>query len=949
MEKISKEKKLRIKIKDINQLKLNQLTSNNTNIQKRNKSKTPIKSNSAYLHHTQTNSTSNVPHYMQPIKTTTHLISKIKSKFKFNGINKSNVYNTQITLPNNTCSSYNNIFLQRSITPNAKAAINKESINCKTIAHKVNVSPKQRRSLTPINSNNNMSGNSNTFMNKKPNNSTTYFNYNNIHVKENEMNYNKELQIILSLKRKIKTQNEIISQKDNEINKLQNKSLLSKYNELQIENEVLNNEIKKMKTLMSETSNNLRNQTYNINNGHNVNEEMFTNEINELKLNLNSLNEKYNNEVIINKTHTQNIESLKKEHNIEKEELLNKINEYSNINDELQSVKSKLDIITKEKETSDLKNSNLSEIIHHMESEMNTLKEQCQQNENKLNTYYQTKLNMELINNNHNTIITTLCKENNFDLKRLILNTLLYIKEITIEQIKTIFNEEIENARNNNMDDVIANRICDLIGLSSTDWNDIMKMLICIYIGNNDDSTSYVKYTMIEETLCEIIQSNKINYDINELNDVNVQSILNMCIQYDIFQTHFINVDIFYKICTQSYSLDDMKTKILIYHCIFSYMSVNKNNLYHNINDIPYNELYTFIQKESTNNVIIKEEEEHDVIITHDELVNELKKYFTLQNEKAILLLNEIEQNVEDDKNGMITIDAFCNVILNKNILSDSNTKITFMSFNEEYLDENKEKIDINKYKTLFNELLQQNNNDNEINIISDNNNVNDNLEILNNSNDNNVKEIETGELQNEKEMLFENNENKLAQNEEIIEIKNDEMDNKIEIIDDNNNNDNDVIKIDEQENINNNLENENVNTNFENQCECIVENVELNNKNSMNDIDENNNNINLNGLMNITNLNNDDYNNQIHRFDQESFEEHSSEENLKASSQCDLINISAGEENKQFDILEQEEQQQQQIIYNVQTKNEDESIIINQENNDNQHNDLIVLDPAQT
>ena len=171
MEKISKEKKLRIKIKDINQLKLNQLTSNNTNIQKRNKSKTPIKSNSAYLHHTQTNSNSNVPHYMQPIKTTTHLISKIKSKFKFTGINKSNVYNTQITLPNNTCSSYNNIFLQRSITPNTKAAINKESINCKTIAHKVNVLPKQRRSLTPINSNNN------TFMNKKPNNSTTYFNY----------------------------------------------------------------------------------------------------------------------------------------------------------------------------------------------------------------------------------------------------------------------------------------------------------------------------------------------------------------------------------------------------------------------------------------------------------------------------------------------------------------------------------------------------------------------------------------------------------------------------------------------------------------------------------------------------------------------------------------------------------------------------------------------------
>ena len=149
--------------------------------------------------------------------------------------------------------------------------------------------------------------------------------------RERNITTHKELQIILSLKKQIKLQNEAINKKDAELEKLRKNQLLLNYNELRIENEVLNNEIEKMKKLAEQQ------EMINSNGNKENQEEMMKlkKELSQIKENIMNISEKYKTEIAKNNNLKESIAYCQKEFN-------NKENDYKKNIENLKQVNTKI-------------------------------------------------------------------------------------------------------------------------------------------------------------------------------------------------------------------------------------------------------------------------------------------------------------------------------------------------------------------------------------------------------------------------------------------------------------------------------------------------------------------------------------------------------------------------------------------------------------------------------
>ena len=259
-----------------------------------------------------------LPHYMTPKKTIIQRNPNQKSNYPSTS--------TNINITINTPSAPH---LIRSVTPNPQKKINREIINCSSSKRTL---LKNQRSLTPIHINP-LSGDSRK--KKKSISSVQSVPLGNFSVnsrdRERNITTHKELQIILSLKKQIKLQNEAINKKDAELEKLRKNQLLLNYNELRIENEVLNNEIEKMKKLAEQQ------EMINSNGNKENQEEMMKlkKELSQIKENIMNISEKYKTEIAKNNNLKESIAYCQKEFN-------NKENDYKKNIENLKQVNTKI-------------------------------------------------------------------------------------------------------------------------------------------------------------------------------------------------------------------------------------------------------------------------------------------------------------------------------------------------------------------------------------------------------------------------------------------------------------------------------------------------------------------------------------------------------------------------------------------------------------------------------
>ena len=260
-----------------------------------------------------------LPHYMTPKKTIIQRTQNQKSNYPSTS--------TNINITINTPSAPH---LIRSVTPNPQKKINREIINCSSSKRAL---LKNQRSLTPIHINP-LSGESRK--NKKSISSVQSVPLGNFSVnsrdRERNITTHKELQIILSLKKQIKLQNEAINKKDVELEKLRKNQLLLNYNELRIENEVLNKEIDKMKKMAEQ-------QEVITNNGNKeTQEEMMKlkKELSQIKENIMNISEKYKTEIAKNNNLKESIAYRQKEFNNKEKDYKKNIETLKTMNTKIQ-------------------------------------------------------------------------------------------------------------------------------------------------------------------------------------------------------------------------------------------------------------------------------------------------------------------------------------------------------------------------------------------------------------------------------------------------------------------------------------------------------------------------------------------------------------------------------------------------------------------------------------
>ncbi len=177
--------------------------------------------------------------------------------------------------------------------------------------------------------------------------------------KENSFIYNKEnnipkqLQIIVTLKKKITEQNKLIEDKINEIESLRKSKDISKLNEFKVENDILKGELQKMKNII-ENNKELKVNPFDLNNNNKLNEKeeiinKLKEEIQNLKKKLDEVNNKYIKELKEKEKLKKEKEELKKIKNelinknkLFSDNLLKQENEYL----EISKIEKKLDLET---------------------------------------------------------------------------------------------------------------------------------------------------------------------------------------------------------------------------------------------------------------------------------------------------------------------------------------------------------------------------------------------------------------------------------------------------------------------------------------------------------------------------------------------------------------------------------------------------------------------------
>ena len=275
-----------------------------------------------------------------------------------------------------------------------------------------------------------------------------------------------ELLIILSLKKQLKLQNEQLKMKTAEIERLKQENIIANYNELLIENNVLNRQMVKMKNEIEKIDENL--EKYNE---ERVNK--LKNEINELKQKIESVNEKY--QIELNKNENlQNSIAVVNEENIQKEkEFEQKISELQIQNDDYESQRGvlMLQIENMQNENNEIKNS-LNDIKQKydkvlsqkdlLQKEIETYNSNLIQKENELflvnEKYMKVESILNYLNNNSNNILSN----EEYQYIQQMLNFIINVmgKEVDINHLQNLF--LCENEYNYSE---ICKEICELFSI----------------------------------------------------------------------------------------------------------------------------------------------------------------------------------------------------------------------------------------------------------------------------------------------------------------------------------------------------------------------------------------------------------------------------------------------------------------------------------------------------
>lgn len=689
------------------------------------------------------------PHYMTPIKnrvytkTGTH---KIKAKI------------TQ-ALPKHTSSSPQ---LTRSATPIPKKT--RETINCNLKKNnsfipatlKNNHHNTKARSLTPIRFPNQTTyGRNRSAMGSNLlKDSTDTSNLNNFQGKK------KELQIILSLKRKIKRQNELLEQKEKEIENYTKSKNNAKLKELLIENGVFQKELQKMRELIKQKDqanlNNIHEKNNCNNNETSTIEEKVKDDIKTLQINMNDLTEKYQKEIEKNKKLDQNyinlnqdyirlkndfekklkeIEELKKSNNENKDSDL----EYISLDEE------KLKAVTEQNKELAIKIEKLNDVINHLnEAHQEAIRENASLKEEqiKIKKCYEISLISPL-------------EIENISLMLSILFNKLKIGKTTIEGV---FNDNYDIKE-------ISNELCSIFSINKQDVNYIERYLLNLFQQNNFDLNK-LKEFIIELITKELSISETISENITK----NIKRLIQKCESFDLLSTKTICFCAFKKIFDFVYSELSQNDFVELLNYSISH---NSNNNY-SLTYIQYEQFYSLDSSLENGNVIIeeKEVEKDDKNLLEEKKeskedsngnVNEENKN-SLEIETKIInntgefnLLNEeeVKENMSSKEENLEQQNEIKEIIQE----NEHKEKIIIVDDEEEKNNEDKNEI-VNKEKNI--EKTQKNESNNNEIIVDESNKENINIEKQNEKDLINDEEKDKKSIQEEKkEETKENNEKK--------------------------------------------------------------------------------------------------------------------------------------------------------------------------------------------
>ena len=557
-------------------------------------------------HYTETKTQKNdkVPHFMTPTKSSL-LFTQQKN-------NSKNMVSPTNANSNNNNNNPTNHTLMRSVTPNPMKRINREIIDCNDKSlRKIKINTNNQRSKTPLYGTpvegeprrykysicnlQNRPELANYSMNSKDNKEKR-------NISKTNISSIKELQIILSLKKQIKTQNDIIFKKNEELEKVRKSSLLLVNNELKIENEMLTKEIEKMK---KELDNKIQGNP-SMNNSDNGNlEEMIQlkNELKQIKENVLVLSQKYKAEMTKNKNLRESIayvdhdykekeekykksieeykaeneqlkkelESKSKDNNIlndaqdtifvlnnEKESLVTEINL---LNDKIAFLEEKNQEMIQENEKSSIKISKLEDIIKMLNNELISLKQSKNETQTATKSDYEIKssvIEMNLISqkeSNKKDEIEPAFKYINYNSLKLSkgeYDEICILLSIYINQYNIILNDII-NILDNPCHDysIISSRICELFNIS-----DILIMERFL-LSNSYEGESF-SFKNMKKNLTLFYNKSKENYTkpntlllLSNIDTNSVKKVIEICKAIDVDKTNTINITLFTQLFKQ--------------------------------------------------------------------------------------------------------------------------------------------------------------------------------------------------------------------------------------------------------------------------------------------------------------------------------------------------------------------------------------------------------------
>lgn len=729
------------------------------------------------------------PHYMTPIK---------KGTYTKTGTNKIKPKINQAVTKHISSSPQ----LMRSATPIPKKT--RDTINCNLkknnsyipkILKENNHNNNKGRSLTPIRfpTQTTYGRNSSAKGSNLLKDSTDTSIFNNFQGKKNE------LQIILSLKRKIKRQNELLEKKEKEIENLTNDKNNTRLNELIIENGVFQKELQKMKDLIKQKDQadfNGTPQNNIYNNETSTIEEKVKDDIKTLQINMNDITEKYHNEVEKNKKLEQNYVNLNQDYTRLKNDLEKKLKEIEelkksnneNKESELECIsldEEKLKAVNEENKELAIKIEKLNDVINHLnEIHQEAVRENASLKEEqiKIKNYYGVSL-MSMI-----------------EIESISLIFPILFNKLQIEKTR------IEAAFNDNQEiKEISNEICNILSINKQEVNYIERYLLNLFQQSNND-LNRVKESFIEIITKELNVSGTISENIT----INIKQLIQKCESFDLLSTKTISVCSFKQIFDFVYpglTSNDFSE-------LLNYSVTHNNNGNYSLSYIPYEHFYLLdsslengnrdeeIVPRNDTNLIISDVVEHKLVIEEREVNKEDNVIGGGKKENII----SIEQGEIDKKDN--------NLLEGKkekkdNTNGDVNEESKESLENETKLNNNTEEFNLLKEEEKKDNLASKEENKEQQKEIKEETHENDNKEkIVIGLNEEEGEEkkneviikTEKKEENNEKIKKDEGNNNEKKENESNEEVVNIEKQNEKDLINEEKKN-NEILQEENKEN----------------------------------------------------------------------------------------------------------------------------------------------------